>query len=69
MPQNSHAILRIIFYIILPSIHYKCPIYFLNTIHLLFLIYILLLIYKLKHSQVRSCLVRLNARIIHINFP
>ena len=47
----------------LPSIHHKCPIFFLDTIHFLLSIYNLLLIYNLKHSQVGSCLIRLNARI------
>ena len=56
------------FYLLLAHVHYMCPIYFLDTIHLLFLICILLLIYKLKHSHVEFCLIRLNARIIHINF-
>ena len=41
----------------------------LGIIHLLLLIRILLLIYKLKYSQLESCLISLNARIIHINFP
>ena len=37
------------------------------TIHLSPLICILL-VYKLKHSYVRSCLIRLNTKIININF-
>ena len=54
--------------LILPPIHHTFLIYFLDIIHLLLLICILLLIYKLKQSQVGSYLIRLNARIIHINF-
>ena len=39
-----------------------------DTIHLLLLIGILFLIYKLEHSQVKSCLIRFNAKIINIYF-
>ena len=55
-------------YIIFPPILHNCPICFLGTVHHLLLIFIFLLIYKLKYSQVGSCLIRLNAIIIDINF-